>query len=125
MNSIFLKKLIINNFKGIKELNIDFSKVTNIQGENALGKTSIFDAFTWLMFDKDSKNRTDFKIKPLDENNSTIRGLNPTVTGVLDIDGQEIKLTKTYKEKWTKKRGEAEKTFTGNETIYEINDIPV
>nr|WP_195366000.1 AAA family ATPase [[Eubacterium] tenue] len=125
MNSIFLKKLIINNFKGIKELNIDFSKVTNIQGENALGKTSIFDAFTWLMFDKDSKNRTDFKMKPLDENNSTIRGLNPTVTGVLDIDGQEIKLTKTYKEKWTKKRGEAEKTFTGNETIYEINDIPV
>ena len=125
MNSIFLKKLIINNFKGIKELNIDFSKVTNIQGENALGKTSIFDAFTWLMFDKDSKNRTDFKIKPLDENNSTIRGLNPTVIGVLNIDGQEIKLTKTYKEKWTKKRGEAEKTFTGNETIYEINDVPV
>ena len=125
MNSIFLKKLIINNFKGIKELNIDFSKVTNIQGENALGKTSIFDAFTWLMFDKDSKNRTDFKIKPLDENNSTIRGLNPTVIGVLNIDGQEIKLTKTYKEKWTKKRGEAEKTFTGNETIYEINDFPV
>lgn len=125
MNSIFLKKLIINNFKGIKELNIDFSKVTNIQGENALGKTSIFDAFTWLMFDKDSKNRTAFDIKPLDENNTVIRGLNPTVTAVLDIDGTEIKLTKTYKEKWTKKRGEAEKTFTGNETIYEINDVPV
>lgn len=125
MNSIFLKKLIINNFKGIKELNIDFSKVTNIQGQNALGKTSIFDAFTWLMFDKDSKNRTTFDIKPLDENNNVIRGLNPTVTAVLDIDGQEIKLTKTYKEKWTKKRGEVEKTFTGNETIYEINDVPV
>ena len=125
MNSIFLKKLTINNFKGIKELNIDFSKVTNIQGENALGKTSIFDAFTWLMFDKDSKNRTTFDIKPLDGNNTVIRGLNPTVTAVLDIDGTEIKLTKTYKEKWTKKRGEAEKTLTGNETIYEINDVPV
>lgn len=125
MNSIFLKKLNIVNFKGIKDLNIDFAKVTNVKGENALGKTSLFDAFTWLMFDKDSKNRTTFNIKPLDENNCTIRGLNPTVTGVLDINGLEIKLTKTYKEKWTKKRGEAEKTFTGNETIYEINDVPV
>lgn len=125
MSSIFLRKLSIENFKGIKELDIDFSKVTNIQGENALGKTSIFDAFTWLMFDKDSKNRTTFDIKPLDENNTVIRGLNPTVTGVLDIDGIEIKLTKIYKEKWTKKRGEAEKTFNGNETIYEINDVPV
>lgn len=125
MNSIFLKKLIIENFKGIKEFNINFSKITNIQGENALGKSSIFDAFSWLLFDKDSKNRTDFKIKPLDENNCTIRGLNPTVTGVLEIGGQEVKLTKTYKEKWTKKRGESEKTFNGNETIYEINDIPV
>ncbi|MBS5952541.1 MAG: AAA family ATPase [Paraclostridium bifermentans] len=125
MSSIFLRKLSIENFKGIRSLEIDFSKVTNIQGENALGKTSIFDAFSWLMFDKDSKNRTTFDIKPLDENNTVIRGLNTTVTAVLDIDGTEIKLTKIYKEKWTKKRGEAEKTFTGNETIYEINDVPV
>lgn len=125
MKLIILKQLIVENFKGIKEINIDFEKVTNILGENALGKTSIFDAFSWLMFDKDSKNRTDFEIKPLDENNCTVRGLNPTVTGVLEIDGQEVKLTKTYKEKWTKKRGEAEKTFNGNETIYEINDVPV
>ncbi|WGX74856.1 ATP-binding protein [Paraclostridium bifermentans] len=125
MSSIFLRKLSIENFKGIRSLEIDFGKVTNIQGENALGKTSIFDAFNWVMFDKDSKNRTTFDIKPLDENNTVIRGLNPTVTAVLDIDGTEIKLTKIYKEKWTKKRGEAEKAFTGNETIYEINDVPV
>ena len=30
-------------------------------------------------------------------------------------------LSKTYKEKWTKRRGEVESTFTGNETSYEIN----
>lgn len=125
MKLIFLRKLVVENFKGIKEINIDFEKVTNILGENALGKTSIFDAFSWLMFDKDSKNRTSFNIKPLDENNEVIRGLNPTVIGVLEIDGVEIKLAKTYKEKWTKKRGESEKIFTGNETIYEINDVPV
>ncbi len=125
MKTIRLKQLLIQDFKGIKELKIDFSKTTNIFGENALGKTSIFDAFTWLLFDKDSKNRSTFDIKPIDSNNQVIRGLNPTVTGVLDIDDTELKLTKIYQEKWTKKTGEAEKTFTGNTTTYEINDVPV
>lgn len=125
MKTIRLKQLAIQDFKGIKELNIDFSKTTNISGENALGKTSIFDAFTWLLFDKDSKNRSTFDIKPLDSNNQVIRGLSPTITGVLDIDDTELKLTKIYQEKWTKKTGEAEKTFTGNTTTYEINDVPV
>lgn len=125
MKTIRLKQLLIQDFKGIKELNIDFSKTTNIYGENALGKTSIFDAFTWLLFDKDSKNRSTFDIKPLGSDNKVIRGLNPTVTGILNIDGTDLKLTKIYAEKWTKKTGEAEKTFTGNTTTYEINDVPV
>ena len=125
MKKIIIKRIEIENFKGIKEFKIDFTKITNIYGENALGKTSIFDAFTWLLFDKDSKNRANFDIKPLDENNQTIRGLNPTVTCILKVNETEIKLSKTLEEKWTKRRGEAEKTFTGNVTTYEINDIPV
>ena len=125
MNKVFLKSLKIKDFKGIKDLSIDFADVTNIAGDNGLGKTSIFDAFTWLLFDKDSKNRTAFDIKPLDPNNQIIRGLTPTVTGVFETGGRTIILSKTYKEKWSKKRGEAEATFTGNETLYEVNNIPV
>ncbi|WP_242867020.1 AAA family ATPase [Clostridium coskatii] len=33
------------NFKCIKELTVNFSKLTNIYGDNATGKTTIFDAF--------------------------------------------------------------------------------
>lgn len=51
--SIVLKSLDLKNFKSIKELHMDFSStVTNIYGENATGKTSIFDAFTWLLLIK-------------------------------------------------------------------------
>lgn len=125
MNKIFLKSLHIKDFKGINEVLIEFSDITTIKGDNGLGKTSIFDAFTWLLFDKDSKNRATFDIKPLNSNNQVIRGLTPTVTGVFSIDGRVITLSKTYREKWTKRRGESEATFTGNETIYEINDVPV
>ncbi|HBE8785660.1 TPA: AAA family ATPase [Clostridioides difficile] len=125
MKAILLKSLDIENFKGIKELHIDFNNVTNVFGENATGKTSIFDAFTWVMFDKDSKNRSVFEIKPLDRQNKVIRGLVTTVTAVLEVNGKEIKLTKKYEEKWTRKRGELEATFTKNETTYMINDTPI
>ncbi|MDO0133238.1 AAA family ATPase [Clostridioides difficile] len=125
MKAILLKSLDIENFKGVKELHIDFNNVTNVFGENATGKTSIFDAFTWVMFDKDSKNRSVFEIKPLDSNNKVIRGLVTTVTAVLEVNNKEIKLTKKYEEKWTRKRGESEATFTKNETTYMINDTPI
>ncbi|HBG1590659.1 AAA family ATPase [Clostridioides difficile] len=125
MKAILLKSLDIENFKGIKELHIDFNNITNVFGENATGKTSIFDAFTWVMFDKDSKNRSVFEIKPLDKQNKVIRGLVTTVTAVLEVNNKEIKLTKKYEEKWTRKRGESEATFTKNETTYMINDTPI
>ncbi|MGX4659459.1 ATP-binding protein [Clostridioides difficile] len=125
MKAILLKSLDIENFKGIKELHIDFNNITNVFGENATGKTSIFDAFTWVMFDKDSKNRSVFEIKPLDSNNKVIRGLVTTVTAVLEVNNREIKLSKKYEEKWTRKRGESEATFTKNETTYMTNDTPI
>lgn len=122
---IILKSLKLRNFKGIKDLSIDFSKITNIYGENATGKTTIVDSFMWLLFDKDSQDRTAFEIKTLDKDNNVIHGLEHEVTGTLSIDGRDITLQKIYKEKWTKKRGEAQRNLTGHETLYNINDVPV
>lgn len=125
MKSIILKTLILRNFKGIKDLRVDFNRVTDISGDNAVGKTTIFDAFTWLLFDKNSLDAKDFEIKTLDKNNNVIHGLEHEVSALLNIDGVEKKLSKIYKEKWTKKRGEAEKQLTGHTTDYYIDDVPV
>ncbi|MBU3226777.1 AAA family ATPase [Clostridium algidicarnis] len=125
MKHIELKSLKLKNFKGIKDLKIDFSRVTDIYGENATGKTTIADSFMWLLFDKDSKDRSTFDIKTLDSNNQPLHGLEHEVTGTLNVDGKDIELSKIYKEKWTKKRGEAEKELTGHETLYSIDEIPV
>ena len=122
---IILKALMLKNFKGIKELTINFGPITDIYGDNGTGKTTIFDAFTWLLFDKDSNDRKNFEIKTLDSNNRVLHGLEHQVTGRLSVEGKEITLTKIHKEKWTKKKGEAERTLTGNETLYYINDIPM
>jgi len=108
VKSIKLNKLKLKNFKGIKDFTLEASGTdVNVYGNNATGKTTIFDAFTWLLFDKDSAGRKDFEIKTLDANGEPMHGLNHEVEAELSIDGEILTLRKVYYEKWTKKRGSA------------------
>ncbi|WP_177764089.1 AAA family ATPase [Flavobacterium sp. I3-2] len=125
MKSIVLQKLVLTNFKGIKNLAINFSEITDIFGANGLGKTTIFDAFTWLLFGKDSLDRKDFEIKPLDVNGNIIPKIENEVEGTLLANGEEIVLKRIHREKWVKKRGFSEPEFSGNETVYFWNDVPM
>lgn len=122
-----INKLTILNFKGINELVIEPNgKNINIYGDNATGKTTIADAFNWLLNGKDSLNRSDFGIKPIDpETQEPISGIETVVEAVLDLGGSALTLKKRYYEKWVKERGAAEKTFSGNTTDYFIDDVPV
>src|SRR5690606_25956670 len=96
-----------------------------IYGDNAAGKTTILDAFTWLLFDKDSQNKADFAIKTLDKDGEPIHHLDHEVEGVFEINGERIELRKVYREKWTKRRGSATEEFTGHETDHYIDGVPV
>ncbi|EAD8780232.1 AAA family ATPase [Listeria monocytogenes] len=123
MKTIKLLKLQLENFKGIKELEIDFQDNISIYGANASGKTTILDAFTWLLFDKDSTNKKDFAIKTLDTSGNVIHKLNHVVTAQLNIDGEQIELSKKYMEKWTKSKGKLEQELTSHTTEYYIDEI--
>lgn len=120
---VFLKELELNNFKGIENSVINFKENTTILGANGTGKTTIFDAFIWLLFGKDSTNKKDFSIKTI-ESNGEVPSCDHSVAGVIEVDGKVIKLKKTFKEKWTTKRGSNQKVYSGNTTDYEINDVP-
>ncbi|MRY42828.1 AAA family ATPase, partial [Parabacteroides distasonis] len=122
---IKLLSLELKNFKGTKEQLINFGNATLIDGDNGTGKTTIEDAFFWLLFGKDSTDRKVFEVQPLDENNDIVHHLDTVVTGTLEIDGTVKVFKRTLKEKWQKKRGQAEQELTGNTTEYEIDDIPV
>ena len=122
---IKLIELKIENFKGIKNLVVDFAKTTHISGRNGTGKTTVFDAYSWLLWDKDSTNRKDFNIKPINKNGDVIHNIECKVTGIIEADGQQIELMKVYKEIWSKKRGSTQETFTGNTTDYYINSVPI
>lgn len=118
---IKLIKLVLDNFKGAKhfELNAEGKDIV-VRGENNTGKTTIADAFYWLLFNKDSKGSTKFAIKTLDNVGDEINNLKHSVYAVLKIDGKEQHIKKTYSEKWTRKRGLAKSSFTGHETVYEL-----
>lgn len=121
-----LMRLTLTNFKGIKSFTLEpQGQDCDVYGANASGKTTIFDGFTWLLFDKNSQNKKDFNIKTLDSNGQPLHGLEHTVEAVLQVDGKLVTLKKTLTEKWTKKRGESEKQFTGHQTEHWVNDVPV
>ena len=122
---IRINRLLLQNFKGIKRLEINADGANlKIYGDNATGKTTVFDAFTWVLFGKDSLGRSDFGIKTQDENGNVIHNLEHTVECELAIDNSILTLRKVYTEKWTKKRGSAEADFSGHETKYFINEVP-
>jgi len=121
---IELKQLTLQYFKGAENQQIDFSNRTEIRGANETGKTRLFDAFTFLLFGKNSEDQKEFSIKCLDANNMPLHRVDHSVTGILSIDGIEQKFERIYKEKWVKKRGEETAEFNGHETLFFINGVP-
>lgn len=120
---LFFKKLIISNFKGTKELEINLGMDTVISGANETGKTTIYDAILWALFGKNSQNAKDFNIK-----NTVFTELNRSdhsVELIIDNNGDNVSLKRVFKEKWTKRRGSEDLEFTGHETLFFWNDVPL
>ncbi|OLS39104.1 ATP-binding protein [Bacillus sp. MRMR6] len=124
MNRLTLTRLSLRNFKGVRELVIEMnSQNVRIFGDNATGKTTIFDSFIWLLFDKDSQNKKDFAIKTL-AGGKELHGLEHEVEATFNYNGRDLTLRKLYTEKWTKKRGSATSEFSGHTTDYFVDGVP-
>ena len=120
-----LSEIMLNNFKGIKFINFEFDgNDTSIYGDNATGKTTIFDSLCWLLFGKDSLDRADFEIKTL-VNGEPLHNVNHEVEATFsNDDGTGFTLKRIYREKYSNPRG-GETKLTGHTTDYFINEVPV
>ena len=121
---IKLKSLHIENFKGIKLLDVAFGDKTKIKGQNAAGKTTIFDSLTWLLFNKNSAGEEKFNLRPLDADGKPIHNVEIKVVATLEVDGKDVELAKVQKEKWVKKRGTDTSELQGNVNSFEIDGYP-
>ncbi|MCK1996469.1 AAA family ATPase [Psychrobacillus psychrodurans] len=125
MKTVKLLSQNLENFKGLKKFSfVSNGKSVRILGDNATGKTTLFDNFNWLLFDKDSQNKKDFAIKSLESTGEEVHNLNHIGEATFDIDGTEVTLKKVYTEDWVQKRGAANKEFSGHKTKYYIDEVP-
>lgn len=118
-----LTKLELLNFKGLKSFTINLNGDVVIRGDNATGKTTVFDSVCWLLFGKDSLDRADFEIKTLD-GGEPIHKVNHEVTATFTLDeGGTVELKRVHREKYSSPRG-GEVTLTGHTTDYFVDGVP-
>ena len=124
MKRITIEELHLRNFRGARDVKVSFTDGTNIVcGDNGTGKSTLMDAFLWLLFGKDAEERKDCEVKRI-ESGERLRQTDATVECRLDVDGQQNTLRRSLREVWSKPRGATEPVFKGNETEYSINDVP-
>lgn len=119
MRTIQLERMALRNFKGVQSADYAFGQVTNITGANGTGKSTIFEAYLWCLFDKDHAGNKP-KVQPLDTSNEVIHNLTTSVELTLTIDGNPMKVERRLKETWSK-TGEC----TGTKSEYLVNEVPM
>ncbi len=124
---IRIQSLSLHNFKGVREASFSFDgKNARIEGENGAGKSTVFDAFVWLLFGKDHAGQdwTNFDLKPIDpETREVIHGLEHWVEAELLVDGVQTRVRRVVVENWVKPRGQAEKVLQGHTQAFFINGV--
>ena len=129
MRAIKINRLTLENFKCHRLLNLVLDgRPVSIYGDNATGKTSIYDALTWLLFGKDSmgNGEKNIDIKPLDPNGE-VRD-HEAITSVeaeFAVDGEVITFRRTYREVWATRRGTGVPVYEGNTSDYFVSGIPM
>lgn len=123
---IRLNRLRLQNFKAARDFTFEPKGASAcVYGANAAGKSTLFDSFTHTLFGKDSLGQAQFEIKTLGPDGEALHGLDHTVELVLDVDGEELALRRTYREKHVRPRGAAHAVFSGHETDHAIDGVPV
>lgn len=126
MKTMTIQSLTLHNWRGEKERVTTFNGGrTSIYGANGLGKSRLFDAFCWLLFGKDSQNRTDYELRTYDAQHQPLHKCECSVEALLSIDGEPLTLKREWCENWVKPQGQPDEVFKNNETRCTWNGVPV
>lgn len=115
--TIELVSIELINFKGATHFKLEPKGAdVDIYGKNGAGKTTIYDAFTWCLFHKDSKEKTEFDFEPRGNDVDELAGVSVSI--ILSVNGTERKFTKELNKKKNVKSGGINK-----EPVYYVDDL--
>lgn len=125
MRKIEIISIEINNFRCFEHKEIELNgKSSTISGHNGAGKSTIYNALLWILFDKNQDGTSATNVRPHDKDGNDIDDVEISVACRFLVDNREIELKKTQIKKFTKNRITGETSFTGNESRFFVNDIP-
>lgn len=108
MRRATLKRLSLENFKG-RTMSFDFpSGRTIIRGTNEAGKSTLTNAFFWLLTGVDTQDRTNYELYDSTLEFIPENAVPAVVEGTFYIDEAEYVFKRVAKQKWVRKRGKAE-----------------
>ena len=129
VTNIRILRMCIENFKNHRSLCLEFGgRSVSIFGDNATGKTGVYDALTWLLFGKDSRGNGEknFEVKPLNDRGEVLdHDALTSVETVFSVDGESLTLKRTYREVWSVQRGSVDVVYDGNTSEYFVDGVPV
>lgn len=126
LTTLELVSLDIGNFRAHERFTLEpHGNSLSITGRNGLGKSTLADAYFWLIFNTDSAGKSKFDFKPFDPaTKEVIHNLEHSVKATFRLDGKEVTLRRVFKEDWETMRGRTTPEFTGHSSTYYINDVP-
>lgn len=93
---MIIQNLKVQNFKGMIYQEMEFGELQNIiEGENGVGKTTILDSITWVLFGKNFKDEKQFKIKPIIDGKEEI-DLETKVVMNITVNNEELKIERSW-----------------------------
>lgn len=115
-------KMRLENFQGVKELEIEPNgESCSIYGDNGTGKSTVYNAFTWLMYGKPSTQEKNYTPKTTGSHN-----LHHSVEMVVELaDGSHMTLKKDFHEVYKTIKGNPQPVLSGHTTDYSMDGVPV
>lgn len=118
MNNIKIKEIRIINFMNTHDDVFKFYDKSIVKAQNGKGKSTLVNAFSWLLFDTDGELHSNPSIRRM-INGQPVNDIDVSVECVMEIDGKEAKVKKVQKRTF-KKDGIS---FSDDNTYF-INEVP-
>ena len=115
MKTIKLKRLTLQDWRAQNKV-VEFSDNTEIRGYNKSGKSSVYNAFLWLLTGCDAEDRANYNLfdNTIEQTHESSKVA--SVEGIFEIDGIEYTFKRTAEIGWVRKKGREEYERKGSDT---------